>query len=160
MRKDLDASIDRDEWEPKVAGRQLRFLEMSSSELTRYAARLEDQYERAVTLMTEQPKMELQTVAEVVLEREDEFFLWLINLHTQEPVDLDWVRGELTTGIRRRLLSNVDRLNHIGEHVGNWERLRKEAINRQVGPSLPTLLEPDTASTLAQSGPTGPHDRS
>lgn len=160
MRKDLDASIDRDEWTPNVAGRQLRFLEMSSSELTRYAERMEDQYERAVSLMAERPEMELHQVAEVVLEREDGFFVWLCNLHANDPVDLDWVRSELTTGIRRRLLSNVDRLNHVGEQVGNWKGLRKEAILRQVGPNLPTSLEPGTASTPEPSGPTGHPDRS
>ena len=160
MRKDLEASLDRDEWEPKVAGRQLRFLEMSSAELTRYAARMEDQYERTVVLMAERPEMEMREVAEVVLEHEDDFFLWLCNLHAAEPVDLEWVRSELTTGIRRRLLANVDALNHVGEQVGNWMGLRQEAINRRLGPSLPTSLEPATESIPAPSGPTGPLDRS
>ena len=55
MRNDLDHVIDREEWEPTVAGRRLRFLEMSSGELKRYAARMEDQYERAVAIMAEKP---------------------------------------------------------------------------------------------------------
>jgi hypothetical protein len=161
MRKDLDLSIDRDEWEPTVAGRRLRFLEMSSAELTRYAERLESQYERAVAIMAERPEMGLNEVAELVLEREDDFFLWLCNLHTpaSREVGLDWIRDELTCGMRRRLLANVDRLNHVGEQVGNWTGLRQEAIARRVGLSLPTLLEPVTESTPGPSDLTGPPDK-
>jgi hypothetical protein len=146
VRNDLDEIIDRDEWEPRIAGKRLRFLEMASAELTRYAQRLESVYERAATIIAENPDMGLDEVAEAVLEREDEFFLWLCNLHSHtDRVDLEWVKVELTCGMRRRLLANLDRLNHIEPQLGNWQRLLETAKSRaQVGPSLPTLLEPDT----------------
>lgn len=144
-RQDLDEAIDRDEWEPTVAGRRLRFLEMASAELTRYAQRLESVYERAAEVIAENPDMPLDQVAELVLKREDEFFLWLCNLHAEhDRVDLAWVQSELTCGMRRRLLANLDKLNHIEPQVGNWKGLLETAKAQRVGPNLPTLLEPAT----------------
>ncbi len=150
MRMDLDLAIDREEWEPTVAGRRLRFLELSNRELTRYANRLEEQYEKAVKIMVDRPELPLDQVAEIVLKHEDEFYLWLINLHTptSDAVDLEWVRTELTSSMRVRLLANVDVLNNVGTQVGNWRGLREEAIDRRrAGLTLPTSLEPATEST-------------
>ena len=160
-RAQLEHSIERDEWEPLVAGRRLRFLEMSNAELSRYAAHLEAKYERAVTVMETQPTLSLDKVAEIVIEHEDAFFEWVCNLHARpgETVDTEWIRVELTTGMRRRLLANIDALNHIETSAGNWKGLRQEAIERRLGWTLPTSLEPVTDSTPESSGLIGPHDK-
>lgn len=146
-----------------IAGRLFRFVELSGAALKTFVARHQEVGTKALLrLYREDLPGGFIDAWDIVDEEECRYIQWLLELGNTEadPVELEWVRENVTDSMRRQLVGHLEQLNNLVDRAGKVKRLLIVTGRITAGAPSSTLSAGATVSAPEPYGSDSPPDRS